>query len=167
MLKKNYGSFLIFSFIFGVFCTFQASSAQEEARAQKNKNQKLTVYGAIGQPAPSWFGMTLGYQALANTQLTLGTGWLWSNDVALRTHSAQARFHILPHSLSPIVGGGVSYLQITGAGDFRTLNESTVLALMLVGLDMRFEKGLRIGAGWIFHFPLNLNFPFVEVGFSF
>jgi hypothetical protein len=75
--------------------------------------------------------------------------------------------HILPTRFTPIFGGGLDLLVFRGSGSIQGLAETTLLGSLTAGVDFVWSDSVRSAAGFTFHFPLRLNFPFLEIGFMF
>ena len=74
---------------------------------------------------------------------------------------------MLESDFTPMLGAGVSVFLFSGQGSIQTLDASTALGSLLIGVDWAFDFGLRLCAGYTFHYPLRLNFPFFDVGWNF
>ncbi len=139
--------------------------ANEETliRAERPAHLALT----LGSPAPALPGIQLGFQVAPEIQLLIGTGVFLQDDINIQPIAASARFFILQNDFTPILGAGFTYFRILGTGTFKTLDESTILGSLLIGLDWTFGEGWRTSAGVQFHYPIQLTFPFLEFGFTF
>jgi len=137
------------------------------AAAFSRTTNPWTVSVGLGDPAPSLIGVSLAYQSNESLQWRGGTGFFSWDDLQIQSFGASARVHVLPTRLTPLFGGGLDLLVFRGSGNLQGLGETTLLGSLTAGLDWAITDNLRTAAGFTFHFPLRLNFPFFEIGFMF
>jgi hypothetical protein len=125
------------------------------------------VFVSIGTPAPAYLGGSFAYQVNAIVQGLTSFGSYWTGELTVRSFEVSARFQVLPTSLTPMFGAGLTYFMLSGKGSIQTLEASTLLGSLLFGVDWTFSSGLRVATGFTFHYPLRLNYPFVDVGWTF
>lgn len=137
------------------------------ARAFDRTTQPWTLSVGAGDPAPSLINIGLGYQIHEMLEIKGGTGYLWWNDLNVQSLGASVRVDMFPTRLTPVFGAGLDLLIIRGTGDVQGLSTSTLLGSLTAGLDWCITDDVRTTAGFTFHFPLRLNWPFLEIGFMF
>ena len=127
----------------------------------------ITPRIGIGHPAPSWIGASLSSWVDDNLEAGLGFGFLSKDQISTYAFSADARLHpFLLGAVDPFLAGGLTWIRFAGAGEFQGLDSSTLLPFLGLGLDVKIYD-VRVSGGYVFHFPIKLNFPFVEVGYDF
>ncbi len=150
---------------FGLFAFLFAGASTKAVRAAGARDDsRLTLSVAAGNPAPSWIGATAGIQFNETLQLVGGLGWFWLDELKIRSVGAGVRVHVLKGAFTPMFGAGFAYLSLEGRGSIQGLDESAFLGTLMTGLDWIIGDHLRVAAGVNFHYPLSLNFPFLEIG---
>jgi hypothetical protein len=167
--KKTFRRFALIPFLAGtLFATRAKAQASNETDPLPLRFKKpATFYVSAGDPAPSYIGVNMAYQFDPAFQIIAGMGVGWYSDLSVRTLALSSRFHLLRSNLAPMMGAGLSYFMLSGHGTIQGLETSTLLGSLMVGFDWAFKSGLRVSGGFSFHYPIKMNFPFVDVGWSF
>lgn len=134
--------------------------------AEESFNKPWTFRFSAGNPAPSFVGAGIGYHLQERWEWLGSMGVGWYGDLNIQSFASSMRFDLLPTQISPILGGGFSYLKLNGKGKIQGLDSSAFLGFLTGGLNLNLNS-VRITAGIHCHFPLRLNFPFVDFGFIF
>ncbi len=122
----------------------------------------------FGSPAPSWVGGSMSFEILPQFELFFSSGWSRWDDLRIWSFNPHIRTRMIPNAvLSPVVGGGINFLLVSGQDTFQGVEQTVPLAQMLLGLDLEISDSLVLTSGCHFHFPVKLIFPMVEVGFIF
>ena len=145
-----------------------AAFAQNEAtQASVRETRPNHVFVSAGTPSASWIGFSYGYQINPQLEVVGSYGRTWVDELRVNIFNATARVLMFDSPVTPLLGAGASVFQIGGTGKFQDLDTSTMLGTLLIGLDAHFEPGFRLSAGWTFHYPIALHFPFVDIGYTF
>jgi len=161
--------FVVFRF-FTVFLLASLSTiafSNDESSNVSRSHKPISLQVGLGNPAPAYLGVSVGWQMRPDLQLFFSHGKFWSEDLNLYSSEAALRIYLLETQLSPVMGGGINSLIFKGQGNIQTLSESTLLLSIFLGLDWALHNGFRATAGVNFHVPLRLNFPTLCLGWSF
>ena len=141
----------------------------ERLLAQEVQTTRIrSLRAGFGSPAPSWIGGSLSLEILPQFELFLSAGWSRWDELKVWSLNPHIRTRMIPNSVvSPVIGGGVNILLVSGPGAFQGVEHSIPLAQMLLGLDFQLGDNWVITAGSHFHFPIKLIFPLLEVGMTF
>jgi hypothetical protein len=135
--------------------------------ARLSQADVLTPRIGLGHPAPSWIGVSLSSWVDTHIEAGLAFGYLNKDLLTTYAFSADARLHpFLLGIIDPFLAGGLTWVRFGGSGEFQGIDASTLLPFLGLGLDVKIYS-VRVSGGYVFHFPIKLNFPFVEVGYDF
>jgi hypothetical protein len=127
----------------------------------------ITPRIGFGHPAPSWIGASLSSWVDPNLEVGLGVGYFGKDEINTFAFSIDSRLHpFLLGAIDPFLAGGLTWIRFGGQGELQGLDASTLLPFLGLGLDVKISD-VRLSGGFAFHFPIKLNFPFVEVGYDF
>lgn len=130
--------------------------------------EPIFLGAGLGNPSPSWYAGRLGFQIGPALEVFGAIGHFSFDEIRILSYSGGARIHILPTRLTPFVGGQFTFYHVTGVGKFQGLSvDSNALPGLSLGLDLITAWHVRAAAGFNFHFPVKLVFPFFELGFCF
>lgn len=144
------------------------SSKAEVAKVPHRMADPIFLGAGLGNPSPSWYAGRLGFQIGPALEVFGAIGHFSFDEIRILSYSGGARIHILPTRLTPFVGGQFTFYHVTGVGKFQGLSvDSNALPGLSLGLDLITAWHVRAAAGFNFHFPVKLVFPFFELGFCF
>lgn len=143
-----------------------ANVAAEHSELRRSKKSDA-IYLSFGTPAPAYLGFSLAHQVNSQTQAIGSFGTYWTGDLSVHSAGAGLRFQLLETNFTPVLGAGINALMFSGEGTLQTLHESSLLISLLLGFDWATESGFRFCGGFSFHVPLRLNYPFIDLGWSF
>lgn len=147
-----------------------SSFAQETPQSPNGglrREKPLFIFAGFGSPAPSLAGAGIGFQIHPYLSSTVHYGFARFDELNFDTVAIDLRSNILKTWLSPVVGAGFSRFFISGVGNYAGLSTSTALGYFVIALDFVHPSGFHLATGTYLHFPISLNFPFVEFGANF
>ncbi len=95
------------------------------------------------------------------------SGYMKLKDIETQSFGPSLRVYFLDEALTPMIGGGVNFIRVTGKKQFQGLDESLAAGWLLGGLDFQLWSNFRISGGVSVHFPIRLIFPFVDASYFF
>jgi hypothetical protein len=160
---------MLFRAIFFLLINFSAWSEEsaDNSALGLRKEKPLSIFVAFGSPAPSFAGAGLGFQLYPHLSSTVHYGFARIDELTFDTVAIDLRTNITKTWLAPVVGMGFSRFFIGGYGNYSGLSTSTALGYFVLALDFVHPAGFHLTAGSYLHFPISLNFPFVEFGANF
>ena len=154
-------------FLLGMTCSMGSYSQDTESSGTAREENRSSAFISFGSPAPSFISGGLSVQYRKNIQFVVSGGYAWPTDLNILTLHAGARVQMFPTNFTPVLGAGVSFFFLSGRGSFRQLDASTLLGTLLLGAEWAFASSFRVVAGYYFHYPVALSFPFVELHYLF
>lgn len=152
---------------FSAFCFAAILGCSVLSSASWAQSPRAEVFAGFGTPAPSWIGLGFSAPIKESLNVAIRSGWGHYEDLNIFATSATISPVILDTMLYPYLAGGASLFLLRGEGAYQELDGSTLLVTLNVGLGFDFNDQFRTRAGMAFHFPLRLNFPFIELSWAF
>jgi hypothetical protein len=127
----------------------------------------IGILVSAGTPSPSFIGFSFTYQWSPYAAVFASSGYLKIDDIETQSFGPSLRVYFLDQALTPMIGGGVNFIRVTGKRSLQGLDESLVAGWLLGGIDYQLWSNFRISGGVNLHFPVRLIFPFVDAAYYF
>jgi hypothetical protein len=145
----------------------KVQSEESEQSGLHRLDRPYSFSVGFGAPAPSWLSFAAAWQFRPRLKARAGFGFFWVDELTVRPVELSLRMQLFRTQFTPFVGAGFNWLRLSGEGSIQGLETSTLLLSLSPGIEWQFKETLQLALGLNLHYPLVLNFPFFEVGYTF
>lgn len=161
--KRVFKNFKHFFLLVSILYQFTQSAKAWDSRAE----HPIGLAASVGTPPPALIGFSFIYQWSPYMAILASSGYMKLKDIETQSFGPSLRVYFLDEALTPMIGGGVNFIRVTGKKQFQGLDESLAAGWLLGGLDFQLWSNFRISGGVSVHFPIRLIFPFVDASYFF